>query len=752
MREAALGSALGRATPRIDGRQKVTGEALYPADVVFPDCAYACLVTSAIARGRIEEIALDGAEAVPGFLRALTWKNTKGQVRPLASAAEGGLAATSIRPLDSPQIWHAGQIVALVVAESEEAAREAAGKLRIAYAEEPPSAGFDSPGTTKEPAGGEEEVGEAEAAFAAAPVKIDARYETPTQHHNPLELFTTTCAWNDGALIIHEPSQFVQGLKQGVARQLDLPPDRVRVLSPFVGGAFGSKASITPRTALVALAARQLGRPVKLVPTRMQGFTLATHRAETRHRLRLAADREGRLQALIHEGQEVSSRPDAYSVAGTDTTARLYACPNVATRVEVLHADRDTPGFMRSPAEVPYVFALESAMDELAEALNLDPVELRRRNDTDREPIGGKPYSSRALMRCFDAAAEAFGWSARDPRPGAMREGDWLIGWGCAAACYPTVLCPAAARVTLRADGGACVETSAEDIGTGAYTALALAAAEALDLPVEMIEVKLGDSSLPAAPVAGGSNLTASVCNAVWQAAGRLRARLLQAAVRSNAGPFAGSDPTTIRLTEGWLRGDGGEQSLKDLAARSGGPLEGYAETLPEGLPPEAMEKLRRGELSMIGGPSAPKRIQYAFGAEFVEVRVHARTREIRTPRVVGAFAAGRIVNPLTAKSQLMGGLIWGIGSALHEATEIDRRSARYTNQDLSEYLIPVNADIEALEVILLPEEDRQVNPLGIKGLGELGNVGTAAAVANAVHHATGRRVRDLPIRMEKLL
>lgn len=746
-------AAMGQPTPRIDGRLKVTGAARYPSDVALKACAQACLVTSSIAKGRIKALDLEPARAVPGLLAILTWENTKGRIQRVETFSEGGWTATSIQPLDSPRIWHEGQIVALVVAETPEAAREAADAVEIAYDEERPSATFDSPGATLEEAGGEERAGDADKAFAAAAVTVEARYETPTQHHNPLELFTTTCAWSDGELTIHEPSQFVQGLKQGVARQLGLDPDKVRALSPFVGGAFGSKASVTPRTALVALAAKQLGRPVKLVPTRKEGYALATHRAETRHHLKLGASRDGRLQALIHEGCEVTSRPDSYAVAGTDTTARLYACPNIATKVRALHADRDTPGFMRSPAEVPYVFALESAMDELAVALNLDPVELRRINDTRREPIEGLPYSSRSLMQCYDAAGEAFGWSRRDPRPGSQRDGEWLIGWGCATACYPTVLCPASARVVLTSDGRALVQTGAHDIGTGSYTAIALAAAEALSLPVDAIDVELGDSSLPTAPVAGGSNTTASVCNAVWQACADLRRKLTQAAVRSNTGPFAGGNPADLALDDGALRGrNGARESLRNAVRRTGGPLEGYAETVPEGLAPDALRKLQRGRVAMVGGPAAPQRIQYAFGAEFVEVRINSRTREIRTPRVVGAFAAGRIVNPATARSQLMGGLIWGLGSALHEATEIDRRAARYTNRDLSEYLIPVNADIEDLQVILLSEEDRQVNPLGIKGLGELGNVGTAAAVANAIYHATGKRVRELPIRPEKLL
>jgi xanthine dehydrogenase YagR molybdenum-binding subunit len=520
------------------------------------------------------------------------------------------------------------------------------------------------------------------------------------------------------------------------------------VVSTFVGGAFGSRGSLTQRSALIAVAARRLNRPVKLVATRDQGFTIASYRAETRHHFRLGADQNGKLVALIHEAEEVTSRPDNYKVAGTDASTRLYACPNIASKVSIVHADRNTPGFMRSPPEVPYLFPLESAMDELAVALDLDPVELRRRNDTDHEPIKNLPYTSRSLMQCFDAAAKAFGWDKRDPKPGSMRDGDWVIGWGCAATMYPTQVGPATARVMVTPQGTAKVQTAAHDIGNGAYTVIALTASDKLGIALGKVAVELGDSDLPPAPVAGGSNTTASVCNVVAKACEQIRSRIAQAAVAAKDSKLAGRDAAKLTLADGQLRSpDGAEEPLETAISRvSNGAIEAYAENVPHGVPPEALKKLYQGHATLAGGARLKDRIQ------FVEVRIHALTREIRCPRAVGAFAAGQIVDQLTAKSQLMGGLIWGISSALHEATEIDRMRARYTNTDLAEYLIPVNADIETAEVILVPEEDRQVNDLGIKGLGELGNVGTNAAVANAVYHATGVRVRELPIRVEKLL
>ncbi len=751
-------TGIGTATSRVDGRAKVMGAARYGSD--FDGGAsplQAFLATSTIAKGRIAELDESAAREVPGVVEILTHRNVGDRIKPGKTFSDKGYMGTSIAPLASDRIWHDGQIVAVVVAETFEAAREGAHRLRISYAEEAPAATFGSDGATTKAAQAEGEsprVGDADTALAAAPVTLDQTYVTPIQHHNPIELFTTACAWADDRLTVWESSQNVYGYQYGLAEQLGIDPSQVHVISPFIGGAFGSRGSLTQRTALIAFAARRLNRPVKLEATRRQGFTIATYRAETRHRIRLGAGRDGKLQALVHEGWEVSSRPDDYTVAGTDASTRIYACPNVRSAVHVVNADRNTPGFMRSPPEVPYLFAIESAMDELAYALAMDPVELRRRNDTHKEPIGGLPYSSRHLVECFDQAGAAFGWQGRDPQPGAMRDGDWLIGWGCASTLYPTLVGPAAARVILSPEGDARVQTAAHDVGTGAYTVVAQIVAERLGLPLERIHVELGDSELPAAPVAGGSNTTASVCNVVAKACEDLRSRLAQAAVRDADAPFHGRDAGALSLAGGGLHGpDGATEPLRDAIRRAAnGAMEAYAENIPDGAPASAMAALYRGIPALVGGSSLEDRVQFAFGAQFVEVRVHARTREIRAPRIVGAYAAGRIVNPKTAKSQLMGGQIWGISSALHEATEIDRRSARYYNTNLAEYLIPVNADIQEVQTILVPEEDNEVNALGIKGVGELGNVGLNAAVANAVYHATGVRVRELPIRLEKLL
>jgi xanthine dehydrogenase YagR molybdenum-binding subunit len=746
---------MGEPVARVDARLKVTGAARYPSDMPVSNPGFAFLVTSAIAKGRIEMLDLAAARAVPGVLDILTHENT-GELK---NGKFGEGSSTSIQKL-GPEIAHDGQIIAMVVAETYEAAREAAYLVRATYAVEQPSASFGSQGLREEDATKVSEQhkdlpnkGDAGAALATAAVVIDAEYATPTQHHNPLELFSTTCQWSGDKLTVHEPSQFVHGLKNAVAQRLGIEADKVRVISSYVGGAFGARGTMTPRTALVALAAKRLNRPVKLVATRDQGFTIATYRAETRHHIRLGAGRDGKLVGYSHDGREVSSRPDPYVVAGVEESARLYAFGAVSTTVNVVHADRNTPGYMRSPPVVPYIYALESAMDELAVKLGIDPVELRRINDTTTDPVSGKPYSSRSLMACYDQAAEAFGWKRRNPQPGSMRDGDWLVGWGCASAIYPTHIGAATARVRMLSNGQVRVQTAAHEIGNGVYTMLAQIASERLGVPVSSVTVEVGDSALPPAPVAGGSNTTASTSSAVIQACEAIRAKLLRAAAAANDGPLAGHSPDEISLTEGRaIARDGSEEKLEDLFKRARlGAIEEYAEFIPPGVKPDAIKLLYAGKASMTGGPHGDK-LMYALGAEFVEVRVHALTREIRVPRMVGAFAAGRIVNPRTARSQYVGGMIWGISSALHEATEIDRQRARYINDNFADYLVPVNADIDQLEVILVPEVDHDVNPAGVKGLGELANVGTAAAVANAVYHATGQRIRELPVRLEKLL
>lgn len=746
----------GKPVPRVDARLKVTGAARYAADEPVNNLAYGLLVTSDIARGEVNTVDLEQARGVPGVIGILSY----GDVAEIAPPEFGNASYTSLGPLHEKKIWHDGQIMALVVANTLEAAQEAAFKVTAEYDVQTPTASLDSDGAEVIEAKGNTErikeypaVGDFAAAFAAAPVTFEAEFRTPTQHHNPIELFSTTAVWSGEELTIYEPSQNVYGFRSAVAKQLKMDASKVRVLSHYVGGGFGSKGPMTPRTAIVALAARKFGRPIRCVVTRQQGFTTASYRAATRQQVKMGANRDGKITAFSHEGWELCSRVDNYVVGGIETTTKMYGYGAVASKVSIVKLDRQTPGYMRSPPELPYVFALETAMDEMAEKLGMDPVEFRRVNDTMKEPIKGKPFSSRAVMPCYDAAAKAFGWSSRNPAPKSMRDGDWLIGMGCATAIYPTNVAASTARVTLHADGRVRVQTATHEIGTGVRTVASQMAAEELGTEVEKVEIEVGDTMLPPAPVSGGSNSTASVCSTVLMACNQIKAKLFEAVVKAEGNPLQGKDPDELTLENGVvLAGDGASLPLGDAFAAAGkASIEEYAEFTPNAVPKDAVKKLYDGKTSMAEEDKREKAM-FAFGAEFVEVRINARTHEIRVPRIVGAFAAGRIMNTRTAHSQLMGGLIWGISSALHEETEVDERNARYVNRDLAEYLMPVNADIKSVEVIMLPEVDTDVNPAGVKGLGELGNVGTNAAIANAVYHATGIRVRELPIRLEKLL
>ena len=714
---------LGLPHARIDGAAKVCGSAPFAGDVRLEALAYAALVTSGSARGRIEHLITEEALRTVGVRDVLTYREVGEAVRSVPHLMKGGWTNSTARPLASPEIHYAGQIVALVVGDTREAAEEGASRIRVAYTREAveaelphdPVAGQNL--SELDPEHKTRQVGDVEAALASAHAVVAQTYETPVQHHNALELFSTTCAWDGDQLTIHEPTRYVGAVKHGVAAQLGIDPERVRVVCRFIGGHFGSKFGLSQYTALVALAARRLGRPVTLTVSRRDNFTIATHRTETRHRVRLGADAQGRLVALSHEALCATSRFDAFAMEGTDVTTALYACPAVSAVERVGRVDRNTPGPMRAPPELPYLFALESAMDELARTLGLDPIELRRRNDTLRDPVTGKAFTTRPLMRCFEAGAQAFGWRAPAEPPGARREGEWLVGQGCAAAARPVKTGAARIRVVLSPDGQVRVQTAQHEIGNGLYTLLAMTAAERLQVSIDAVTVELGDTRLPEAGLSGGSSTTTSLVNALAEGCRRIRADSAFAV-------------------------GGGLARTRDLVAE--------VDFVPPGLGDDAIDKLRGGHFQL--APGAPDKLAWSFGAQFAEVRVHASTGEVRVPRLVGAFAAGRILNPMTADSQLKGGMVWGLGSALLEATEIDARTGRYVNANLAEYLIATQADVGELVALQVDDPDDEVNPEGVKGLGEIGIIGVNAAIANAVFDATGRRIRALPIRPENLM
>jgi xanthine dehydrogenase YagR molybdenum-binding subunit len=750
------GDHLGRDHTRVEGPDKVTGRALYSSDLTGPDrdTAHAALVTSTVARGRITGFDLEAAGRVPGLLGIFTHRDFAGAVAPVKHLMAGGYANSSHRPLDSDTVAYAGQIVALVVAETQEAAEAAAGAVRVSYAAEPAAGGFDSPGAETvrladlKPHHEDIARGDAEAGLREAAVRIEARYATPVQHHNPIELFTTRAAWDGERLTVHEPTRYVGAVQHGLAAQLGLDPANVRVVAGLIGGHFGSKFALSQHTALVALAARRLSRPVALVPSRRQCFTIANYRPESRHAVRLGADRSGRFTALVHQTETVTSRFDPFVMEGAEVAASLYACPNIRTEERAVRVDRNTPGPMRAPPEVPFLFALESAVDEMAVALGMDPIALRRANDTTVDPVSGKPFSTRPLMACYEAGARAFGWSRRLPRPGAMRDGPWRVGLGCATSVRPAKIAAATMRVRLGPDGSAEVSCAHHEIGNGITTLLALGAADGLGVAVERVTVRLGDTALPAAGISGGSSTTTSLMSALALGCGQIRAALAQAAT-GQGGRLAGRDPGTLRLSDGRLAApDGAGIGLAEAVGPEG--VETVAEFVPAGGDrAKALAGLRQGHIGLAFG-GAGKAVSWGFGAQFAEVHVHAETGEIRVARLTGAFAAGRILNPLTARSQLMGGMIWGLGSALLEETVVD--GAAYRNPDLAEYLVPTAADAPEVETLLVPDPDDQVDALGLKGLGELGIIGVNAAIANAVHHATGRRIRSLPIRLEDVV
>ena len=749
-----MDGSIGFPIPRRDAAAKATGAARYAADFGHAGTAYAALALSSVARGRITRLDTAAAEAVPGVQLVMTHRDLNQGLGEETFAMKGGHMQSSFLPLSSDEIHYAGQIVGLVVADTQEAAEQAARALTLEYATQPASADMEEPGHQAETAEkAAAEVGDADGAFAAAPVKVDHVYRTPTQHHHPMELYATTASWNDGKLTIECPSQWVIGQRQGLATIFGIGVEDVHVISPYVGGAFGGKATILPHTVLVATAARRLGRPVKLVVSREAMFTVGSFRPAAKNRVALGAEPDGTMLAMIHESTGQSSEIDHVAFPGTEVTARMYAIPNIRTSESTIATNVNTPGFQRAPAEAPSFFAYESAVDELAVALGMDPIALRLKNEPAKDPVKGLPWSSRSLVQCYHKGAEVFGWSKRTPAPGSMTTPDGvLVGYGCATATYPSAMAPSAAHIAIAADGMVRVRVSAHDVGTGAYTVLGQVAADVLGVADEQIRVELGDSDLPSGPVSGGSITTGSAGSAVQKTARLLRDKLAAVAV-SEHGPLAGKDPAGLHFAGGHVIGpDGAGHSLMDvLKAVPMGTLEAAAEWKPAEMTNEKMQAGLLGGMAF-DGPVTSTHVSYSFGAQFAEVHVDPLLRTVRVARMVGAFACGRIINPRTARSNLAGGMVWGASFALLEQTMVDRPRARFANQDLAGYHISSNADIGEVVVELIDEEDSVVNPIGAKAVGEIGIVGMNAAIANAVYHATGTRVRKTPILVEDLL
>lgn len=743
---------IGQPVVRTDAIAKVRGHVRYPADIPVPNVVHAVLVTSSVARGRITRLNSADAEALPGVRLVLTHAN----VGPLAadpSMVAGGRFQSSFNPLGSDAVAYHGQIVAVVVAETLETAEHAASLVQVDYDIAPAQAEVGKGLVGAEIlADVSLDKGDVEKAFATAPVTIDSTYHVAAMHQNPIELYSTTAIWTGDRLHLDLPSQWIIGTQVGVAAALGIPTERVSVASAYIGGAFGAKASVFWHTVFAAVAAKRTARPVRLIASRTQGFTIGSFRPESRHHVRLAANRDGTLVAYDHEVRSQSSRADLAALPGTHYSTHIYSAPNIRAREFVVRRDVNTPGYMRGPMEYQVNFAQESALDELAIALKMDPVELRLANDAVRDPVSGLPYSSRSLGRCLRRGAELFGWAKRNAGIGSMHADDGqLIGMGCAAGWYPVYRAASQASLRLTADGRAEIGVSATDLGTGAYTILRQIAAEDLGLPVGSVIVKLGSSDLPVGPMAAGSSTTASAGSAVRLAARTARRTLLAAAVRS--GPLKGSDPASLGIANGdVVAPDGRRVTVATLVrAMPNAVLQEKVEWAPRELDQKKVRDSLGGKLGQ-AGPFGDTHTMFSFGAQFAEVCVDPLTRRVTLARLVGTFAAGRIINPRTAHSQLMGGMIWGASHGLMEEAVVDIPRARFANTDLGGYHFATNADIRDVVVEMLHEEDKEVNLLGAKGVGELGVIGVAPAIANAVHHATGVRVRKTPILIDDVI
>jgi xanthine dehydrogenase YagR molybdenum-binding subunit len=748
---------IGEPINRIDGRLKVTGQADYAADYRFPGMAWGCVVKSAAAKGKLTSLDTSAAESLPGVIKVYTAKNRPPLYLPKPDPKAGQMVSEPLLPLADDTIHYFGQDIAFVVAESYEQAREGALLVRATYAEEKPVASREA-ATPKPPkeVNGEKPhvekkakgVAAVEDAWNQSPVKIDTTYETPFEHHHPMEPHAVVARWDGDRLVFYTPTQWMYGTKNFLAHGLNVPKEKVRVLSHYLGGGFGCKGSSWMYMLLTAAAARDLKRPVKFVMERENMFTSVGYRPITRQRLQLGAAKDGTLLAIRHQAASSGSQVGEFVEGAAHASSQvLYACPNIEVDHQVFPLDLNGGTFMRAPGESPGIYGLESAMDELAVELGIDPIALRMKNYAAEHPMSGLPFSAKFLEECYRTGATAFGWEKRNPAPGSLSDGDWQIGWGMATASYPAHRNPASARVRILADGTAEVMCATQDLGTGMWTIVAQASSAALGLPLDRIKVEIGDSDLPEAPVSGGSSSTASVLPAIDAAARSALAKLAKLATADAASPLYGLDPDILGPF-------GGNLQAKNDTTRSD-PFHAILTRAGQGAV-DATEKIDPASETKQKAqqfPLAPKKAAYqSFGAFFVEVRVHRLTCETRVTRVTAAMNIGKPMNLKTARSQVIGGTVFSIGAALTEHSLLDAETGRWITQDLGTYHVPVHADVPAIDVHFVGEPDFQFNPLGARGVGEIGNTGLAAAIGNAVWHATGARVRELPITPEKVL
>jgi xanthine dehydrogenase YagR molybdenum-binding subunit len=741
-------SAVGTPVTRVDGPAKVTGAARYTAEIALPGMAHLAIVGATIASGRV--VALDTRDALlsGGVLAVLSHENLPpiaGAPHLLPSLLGQAAPGQSFFPLQDDVVHYAGQPVALVVAESYERAQHAASLVRVDYEVTPSVTTIDDGRTEAGEAErlfggllpGRNERGDVDAALERADVRIDVAVRMAANHHNPMEAPSTVAAWDGGRLTIHESTMGVRATQLTVAHLLGLPLSHVRVLAPFVGGSFGMKAMVWPSVTLTAMAARAVRRPVKLMLTRPQMFTSNGHREEQEQRISLGATRDGRLTAIDHEKLSVTSRFDDWAEPATGVSSQLYGVESFRGVHRLIRGNTMTPTFTRGPGEALGVAMLEIAMDELAYELEIDPVELRLRNHTAVDPRGN-PWSSDGLPECLRLGADRFGWPGRDPAPRRTKDGNWLIGTGMAAAAYPVAffMPEQRARARIHADGSAVVQTATQEFGTGVLTMATQVGADALGVDLAAMEFQAGDSDLPNSSAAVGSAGSAMVGSAVHAAGLALRRQLIAMAIGDEQSPLHGASAESVDVAAGRM-----SSSERPDASDS------YGELLARNhqADAEAMGTWRPPPLDTPHG-------LLTFGAQFAEVAVDPELGLVRVRRLLGAFAPGRVLNPLLARSQLMGGMLWGLGQALLEGNHMDGRSGRWAAGNLAEYLVPVNADAPDVTIEFIDVHDDVVGPLGAKGVGEIGQVGTAAAIANAVFHATGRRIRELPMTPELVM
>ncbi len=727
---------IGTATSRVDGRDKVTGAARYAGEYDAPDLAHGSVVTSTIAKGRIMRIDTSEAMKVDGVLVVLTHENRP----PMADndkAYEDEVApeGSPYRPLYDGEIKFNGQPVALVLAEDFETATYAASLVKVDYDEQPHATdlerqlgnavALDPPAKPR---------GDAAKAFATSDIKHQADYSVPIEHHNPMELFASTAVWHDGKLTVYDKTQGVQNVQRYLCGVFESKPDEIRVMSPYMGGGFGSGLRPQYQVVLAVLGARALKRSVRLVLTRQQMYMIG-YRPAMVQRIQLGAKPDGTLNAITHDATTMTSQYEDFHRNETTWSGLLYKSEAASYAHSLVRLDLPTACDMRAPSAATGVYALEAAMDELAVALKMDPLELRLKCYSDSDQSTGLPFSSKNLRECYSQGAEAFGWNKRSFEPRSMRDGNDLIGWGMATGIWEALQVPITVRITLTGNGHAEVACATSDIGTGTYTIMAQVAAGMLGLPIDNITVKLGDSTLPPSPVEGGSWIAASVSNGIVTTSSAIRDELLKMAQAMPNSALKGAQTDDVVLTNGSIMSKKNPRSTVTVA-------DAMRHAGIERVTQEKATKFKKGG----------KHAHNTHSAIFAEVKVDEQLGVIRVTRLVSAVAAGRILNLKTAHSQVMGGMIWGMGMALHEETLIDHRFGRIMNANIAEYHVPVNADVHNIEVIFVDEQDDIVNPMGIKGLGEIGIVGVPAAIANAIYHATGKRVRDLPITLDKLV